>query len=98
METSREDVSIAIRSAFLTKGTKQRFSLLVLVILSIALIFVETLDAKPLNNIRSFIKDTIYRGSSFVSVPLNSLSNFSDYLKEHVNLYSDYNKLKIEND
>ena len=27
METSREDFGIAIRSAFLAKGTKQRFSL-----------------------------------------------------------------------
>ena len=39
METSREDVGILIRSAFLAKGTKQRFSLLALVILSIVFIF-----------------------------------------------------------
>ena len=32
METSREDVGIAIRSAFLRKGTKQRFSLFALVV------------------------------------------------------------------
>ena len=63
METSREDVGIAIRSAFLAKGTKQRFSLFVLVVLSIIFIFVETVETKPLNYIRSFIKDTIYRGS-----------------------------------
>ena len=30
MDTSREDVGIAIRSAFLRKGTQQRFSLFVL--------------------------------------------------------------------
>ena len=39
METSREDVGIAIRSAFLRRGTQQRFSLFVLVILSVVLIF-----------------------------------------------------------
>ena len=40
METSREDVGIAIRSAFLAKGTKQRFSLFGLIVLSITLLFV----------------------------------------------------------
>ena len=53
METSREDVGIAIRSAFLAKGTKQRFSLFALIILSIILLFVETIEAKPLNFIGS---------------------------------------------
>jgi len=51
METSREDVGIAIRSAFLKRGTQQRFSLLVLIILSVLLIFVETIETKPLNTL-----------------------------------------------
>ena len=34
METSRDDFIIAIRSAFLKKGTKQRFSLIVLLFFS----------------------------------------------------------------
>ena len=38
MDTSREDFGIAIRSAFLSKGTKQKFSLFVLVILSMAVV------------------------------------------------------------
>ena len=49
METSREDVGIQIRSAFLVKGTKQKFSLFALIILSIILIFAETIQVKPLN-------------------------------------------------
>ena len=57
METSREDVGIVIRSAFLKRGTQQRFSLFALTILSIVLIFLETLELKPLNTIRSFVKD-----------------------------------------
>ena len=52
METSREDVGIAIRSAFLRKGTQQRFSLFVLVVFSVILIYLETIEAKPLNGIR----------------------------------------------
>ena len=69
METSREDVGIVIRSAFLKKGTQQRFSLFALIIFSIILIYVETIEAKPLNYVRTFVKDTIYRGSVLVSFP-----------------------------
>ena len=68
MDTSRDDVGIAIRSAFLDKGTKQKFSLFVLIILSIIFIFIETIEARPLDYLRSFIKDTIYRSSLIASV------------------------------
>ena len=98
MDTSREDVGISIRSALLDKGTKQKFSLLALVILSIIFIFVETIETKPLNFFRSFIKDIIYRGSLAVSVPSKGLGNLTDYVKEHANLYSNYSELKKEND
>ena len=39
MDTSREDVGISIRSAFLRKGTQQRFSLFALTIISIITYF-----------------------------------------------------------
>ena len=52
MDTSREDVGIAIRSALITKGTKQKFSLFALVVLSIVLISIETIDAKPFDYFR----------------------------------------------
>jgi len=97
MDTSRDDVGIAIRSAFLSKGTKQRFSLFVLVVLSIILIFFETVELKPLNYVRSFIKDTIYRGALVVSVPTKSISSFFNFAGKHVNLYKNYEELKKEN-
>ena len=98
MDTSREDVGIAIRSALLAKGSKQKFSLFILVVLSIVLLFFETIDTKPLNYFRAFIKDVIYRGALVVSAPSKSINNFSDFVKDHVHLYDDYNKLKKEND
>jgi len=98
METSREDIGIVIRSAFLGKGSKQRFSLFALVILSIIFIFVETIETKPLNYLRAFIKDTIYRGALVVSTPSRSFNNFTDYVSEHINVYSNYIQLKKEND
>ena len=97
METSRDDVGIAFRSALLAKGSKQRFSLFALVSLSVLFIFIETIDTKPLNYLRAFIKDTIYRGSLVISTPSKSFSNFSVYIKEHINLYSNYIELKKEN-
>ena len=75
MDTSRDDVGISIRSAFLRKGTQQRFSLFVLTVLSVLLIFLESLETKPLNIIRAFIKDTIFRGSLVASFPSKSFSN-----------------------
>ena len=97
MDTSRDDVSIAIRSAFLSKGIKQRFSLLALVFLSVLLLFFESIEAKPLNYLRSFIKDTIYRGSVAVSVPSNLVNNLTNNINSHLNLYDNYNQLKEEN-
>jgi len=97
METSREDVGIAIRSAFLRKGTQQRFSLFALVLISILLIYLETIDTKPLNYLRSFVKDTIYRGSLIVSSPSKGIQLLFSEVKDHINLYENYNKIKKEN-
>ena len=97
METSREDVGIAIRSAFLKKGTQQRFSLFALIVFSIILIYVETIEAKPLDYLRSFIKDTIYRGSVVVSLPSKGFKSVVSTVGNHLNLYNEIIKLKEEN-
>ena len=97
METSREDVGIAIRSAFLKKGTQQRFSLFALIVFSIILIYVETIEAKPLDYLRSFIKDTIYRGSVVVSFPSKGFKSVFSTVENHLNLYNENIKLKEEN-
>ena len=73
METSRDDFGIAIRSAFLRKDTKQRFSLFALIIISIFLIFFERLEVKFIKYFRSAAQDTIYRGSEIVSYPFKKL-------------------------
>ena len=97
METSRDDVGIAIRSALIDRGTKQKFSLIVLIIVSIILIYLESVKAKPLNLIRSFFKDTIYRGAVVVTAPSRGLGSMGVFVKDHINLYNNYNKLKKEN-
>ena len=97
MDTSREDVGISIRSAFLRKGTQQRFSLFILAVISITLIFLETIDTKPLNRIRSFTKDIIYRGAVVTTYPTKIFSTSYVTIGEHFSLYNDYDKLKKEN-
>ena len=98
MDTSREDLGIVVRSAFLKRETQQRFSLFALVIISVLLVFLETIEAKPLNVIRSFVKDVVYRSALIVSYPSKSFSNFYDFAEEHINLYSNYEELVKEND
>ena len=56
MDTNREDIGIAIRSALIDKGTKQKFSLFVLIILSIIFIFIETIETKPFNFLEFFLR------------------------------------------
>tara|TARA_B100000029_G_C17489105_1_gene928429 strand:+ start:171 stop:1022 length:852 start_codon:yes stop_codon:yes gene_type:complete len=97
METSREDVGIVIRSAFLRKENKQRFSIFVLIIISALLIFFENIRAKPVDKFRTFVKDVIYRGSSIVSYPSKFLNDVKIEIKKHNNVYKSNENLKKEN-
>ena len=97
MDTSREDVGIAIRSAFLRKGSQQRYSLFALIIISVILIFLETIEAKPLNMVRGIIKDVVYRSAVVVSLPSKIFSNSYNFFENHFQLYSNYEELQKEN-
>ncbi len=98
MDTSREDIGISIRSAFLRKDTKQRFSLFALVVVSVLLIFLENLNTKPLNSIRSFLKDIVYRSAIVATYPTKIFSGSYNFVESHLSLYDNYNKLKTENE
>ncbi len=90
MASSRDDFVIAIRSAFLKKETKQKFSLLTLVIISILIIFLSSLNLKILDKVRNVINEIVYRSSFIVSVPENAIVN--SYLKiiDYSNFYKEY--------
>ena len=94
METSREDFGIAVRSAFLRKGTKQRFSLFLLVIASLVLLFFDSLESKPINFVRSFVKDTIYRGSVITSSPIKGAKYVTTKVAGHLQLFQKYSQLQ----
>ena len=92
METSRDDFVIAIRSAFLKKGTQQRFSLLSLIFFSIVFLILGSLNFKAIDYIKKGIKEIVYRSSFIVSGPENFLKNNYLIINSHFNLYEERKK------
>ena len=96
METSRDDFVIAIRSAFLKKGTQQRFSLLSLIFFSIIFLILGSLNFKAINYLKIGINEIVYRSSFIVSGPENFIKNNYFTIKKHFNLYNENEKNKSE--
>ena len=96
MATSRDDFVIAIRSAFLKKGTKQRFSLIGLIIFSIFLIFLNSINFKAINYLKSSLNEVVYRISFIVSLPEKQINNSVISIKNHLKLYEEFNETKDE--
>ena len=96
METNRDDFIIAIRSAFLKKGNRQRFSLTTLIIISIIILIFEKYNFKAINLLKTSLKEIVYRTTFIVSVPENLVKNAYKLSLEHINLYEDYKKLNLE--
>ena len=98
MAESRDDFIIAIRSAFLKKSTKQKFSLLTLVFFSIFIIVLSSLNFKAISLTKSFIKEIVYRSSFIVSIPENLIKSSYYNVNEYTNYYKEYKKTKEELD
>ena len=96
METSRDDFVIAIRSAFLKKGTQQRFSLLSLIFFSIIFLILGNLNFKVINYIKIGINEVVYRSSFIVSGPENFIKDNYLVVQNHLNLYNLNEKNKSE--
>jgi len=93
---SRDDFIIAIRSAFLKKENKQRFSLIVLLVFSLALLVLGRQNFKPIDYLKVSIKEIIYRSTFIISVPENYLKKTYSTIEDHFNLYGEYSKIKTE--
>jgi len=96
MEPSRDDFVIAIRSAFLKKGTKQRFSLLGLLFFSILLIVLTKFNFTAINYLKLGINEVVFRTSFIASLPEKYISYSFHTIEEHIDLYKDYNLKKEE--
>ncbi len=93
-ETGRDDFIIAIRSAFLKKGTRQKFSLFTLLIISTLVLSLEYFKSGPVDKFRSFTKDFIYKGSYFISLPFVSISDQYNNFQDHMSMYENYKKIE----
>ena len=92
MEPSRDDFVIALRSAFLKKGTQQRFSLLSLIFFSIIFLILGGFNFKIINYVKIGMTEIVYRSSFIVSGPENFLKNNYLIVSNHLKLYEENKK------
>ena len=90
MATSRDDFVIAIRSAFIKKGNKQRFSLIGLIFFSIGLLFISKINLPVTNYLKITLNEIVYRSSFIISIPEKKIQDFSNKIKDHYNVYNEY--------
>ncbi len=99
MATGRDDFVIAIRSAFLKKKDKQKFSLLTLIFLSVFVIVLSNFNFKAIKLIKLGINEVIYRSSHIASIPENKINDLISEIKSHMDLRQSYQEelIKTEN-
>ena len=96
MESGRDDFIIAIRSAFLKKENKQRFSLIFLIFFSLIFLILGRFNFTAVNYVEIIIKEMIYRTSFIVSLPENILKKSYTTIDSHFKLYNQNSKNQIE--
>ncbi|MDC1082341.1 rod shape-determining protein MreC [Candidatus Pelagibacter sp.] len=94
MEQSRDDFVIAIRSAFLKKGTQQRFSLLGLIFFSIIFLILGSYNFKVVDLVKISIREVVYRSSFIVSGPEKIIGIGFNKITDHINHYSNYKNME----
>ena len=89
MQASRDDFVIAVRSAFLKKENKQKFSLLGLIFLTFLILFLEKFNLKPIDYIKISLREVAYRSTFIVSIPENFIKKTYDATKKHFKVYEE---------
>ena len=99
MSVSRDDFSIAFRSALLQRGGAQKFSILSLIILALFIFFLDVYGFTAIKMARSFINDVVFRVSYIASSPSRLMPNLGKGIAGHLNLKEENEKLRevIEN-
>jgi rod shape-determining protein MreC len=96
MSTNRDDFGIAIRSALLQRGARQKFSLFFLICLSILILFFDNHNSNTIQNVRLALNDGIYRVSSISTAPFKFLSDIGTKITEHFRVYNENKVLHAE--
>ena len=92
--SSRDDFIIAIRSAFLKKENKQKFSLSALIILTLSILILGRYDFKVINYAKLSLKEIAYRSTFIFSTPENVIKNGFIATKNHFFVYEENKVLK----
>ena len=96
MQTNRDDFIIAIRSALLQKGNKQRFSLIGLIFFSILILTLGKFNFKAIDYLKFSLKEIVYRSAFIVSVPEKFIFKTYSNIESHFNIYKKYEDTKAE--
>ena len=96
MSSSRDDFSIAFRSALLQRGAAQKFSLVFLIIIAGIIFFLDVYGFSFMKPIRSIINDGIYRVSLVASSPSRFIPQATGSVTNLFNIKSENERLKQE--
>tara|TARA_B100000575_G_C23026190_1_gene590952 strand:+ start:117 stop:962 length:846 start_codon:yes stop_codon:yes gene_type:complete len=94
MSSSRDDFSIAFRSALLQRGGAQKFSLIFLIFIAGIIFFLDVYGFGFMKPIRSIINDGIYRVSLVASSPSRFVPQATGSVTDLFNIKSENEKLK----
>ena len=96
MSVSRDDFSIAFRSALLQRGGAQKFSVLSLIFLALIIFFLDVYGVKFTKPVRSFLNDVVYRVTFLASTPTRFLPQVGKDISAFFNVKEENERLKLE--
>ena len=96
MSVSRDDFSIAFRSALLQRGGAQKFSVLSLIFLALIIFFLDVYGVKFTKPVRGFINDVVYRVTFLASTPTRFFPQVSKDLSNYFNVIEENERLRAE--
>ncbi len=96
MSSGRDDFGIAIRSALLKKGARQKFSLVFLLIIALIIFLLDTHQFKFVKFTRTLINDGIYRLTNISTAPFKLLPSINTKIEETFFAMNENKELKVE--
>jgi len=96
MSSSRDDFGIAIRSALLKKGARQKFSLVFLLIIATIIFLLDTYQFKFIKLTKLLINDGIYRITNISTAPLKFIPIIKNNFNKTIFAIEENEKLKVE--
>ena len=94
MSVSRDDFSIAFRSALLQRGASQKFSIFSLIIIATIIFFLDVYGFGAVKTARGIINDLVYRVSYLASAPTRMFPSLNNEIAGHFNLKKENEELR----